>query len=157
VPGKYASFAEVFSSGRAIGAAAGLERIALHVERLPKGRRTSFPHAEEDEEEFVFVLEGRVVAWIDGNRFPLKPGDLVAFPAGTGIAHTFINDSGTHALLLVGGERSKSHNRIHYPLNPERASQLPKGRRWTNPPRRKMGVDAAQSLVASSSRKKQVP
>ena len=32
-------------------------------------------------------------------------GDLAAFPAGTGISHCFINNSGREVLLLVGGEK----------------------------------------------------
>ena len=44
---------ERLSFGRPIGRAAGLERIGLHVERLPPGHRTSWPHAEEKEEEGI--------------------------------------------------------------------------------------------------------
>ena len=36
----------------------GLMRLGIHHERLKPGRRVSWPHAEADEEEFVFVLEG---------------------------------------------------------------------------------------------------
>lgn len=36
----------------------GLMRLGVHHERLPPGRRLSWPHAEADEEEFIFVLEG---------------------------------------------------------------------------------------------------
>lgn len=36
----------------------GLFRLGIGHEVLPPGRRTSYPHAELSEEEFVFVLEG---------------------------------------------------------------------------------------------------
>ena len=52
---------------RAIGQAAGLQRIGINVQQLPPGSRSSWPHAESDEEEFVYVLEGEVDAWIDGH------------------------------------------------------------------------------------------
>jgi uncharacterized cupin superfamily protein len=137
--GRYPGSSEVLSFGKAIGKAAGLERIGLHVERLPSGHRTSYPHAEGDEEEFVLVLKGTVEAWIDGTLFPMSEGDLAAFPAATGIAHTFLNNSNDEALLLVGGERSKPGNRVFYPLNPERRSQMPEGQWWEDPPAHLLG------------------
>lgn len=137
--GQYPNSVEIQAYGRAIGRAAGLERIGLHVERLPPGHRTSYPHAEEMEEEFVFVLEGEVDAWIDGHLHPMRAGDLVAFPAGTGICHTIINNSGAEARLLVGGERSKPDNRIYYPLNPEREAEVGADDWWHDIPRRALG------------------
>ena len=50
---------ELMSIGAPLAAKLGLTRIGIHHERLPPGRRTSYPHAESAEEEFVFVLEGR--------------------------------------------------------------------------------------------------
>lgn len=79
-PGSYTGTDEVFSYARAIGRAAGLQRLGLHLVRVPPGQRTSLPHAEEDEEEFVVVLEGEVDAWIDGDLHPMRAGDLTAFP-----------------------------------------------------------------------------
>ena len=111
-PGKYPKSDEVLSFGRAIGKAAGLLRIGLHVERVPPGHRTSYPHAEQDEEEFVYVLEGEVDAWIDGELHRMRAGDLAAFPAGTGISHTILNDGERDALLLVGGEASRRQSKI---------------------------------------------
>ncbi len=52
---------------RSMGKAAGLVRIGVNLQRLPPGTRSSWPHAEEDEEEFVYVIEGVVDAWIDGD------------------------------------------------------------------------------------------
>jgi uncharacterized cupin superfamily protein len=134
----YPDSEERLSFGRPIGRAAGLERIGLHVERLPPGRRTSYPHAEGDEEEFVYVMEGEIDAWIDGHLHHLVKGDLAAFPAGTGICHTMINDGERDALLLVGGEH-KPGNRIYYPLNPERRPQMASERWWGDVPQREQG------------------
>ena len=131
--GAYPASDERLAFGRAIGRAAGLERIGLHVVRVPPGRRTSYPHAESDEEEFVYVLEGSIDAWIDGHLHRMSAGDLAAFPAGTGICHTFLNDGDIDAVLLVGGER-RATNRIYYPCNPEREPQVPPGEWWTDVP-----------------------
>ncbi|APR75449.1 Hemolysin [Minicystis rosea] len=137
--GRYPGSDEVLSAGRAIGKAAGLLRIGLHVERVGPGQRTSWPHAEEDEEEFVYVLEGEIDAWIDGELHPMKKGDLAAFPSGTGISHTFLNNGDQDALLLVGGEAGKSDSKIFYPLHPERRKQMPWSRWWDDIPARPLG------------------
>jgi uncharacterized cupin superfamily protein len=122
--GRYPASDEGLSFGRDIGRAAGLTRIGLHLERVPPGRRTSYPHAESDEEELVYVLEGEIDAWIDGVLHRMRAGDLAAFPAGTGICHSFLNQGDRDAVLLVSGECSKPTNRIFYPKNPERRAQL---------------------------------
>jgi uncharacterized cupin superfamily protein len=136
---RYPGSREMLRHSRALGRAAGLLRIGLHVQRLPPGRRTSWPHAEEKEEEFVYLLRGRVDAWIDGRLFPRKAGDLAAFPAGTGICHTILNNGSRDALLLVGGEADKPDNRICYPLHPGRRRDLRWSAWWEDIPLRPQG------------------
>ena len=126
----YPDSTEVHCPSRAVGKAAGLRRTGLHVERLVPGTRTSFPHAEEDEEEWAYVVSGTPSVWLDGVLYALAPGDLVGFPAGTGVCHTFLNDGDADAVLLAGGEASTPKNRIFYPLNPERRAQMPAERWW---------------------------
>lgn len=131
---KYPNSDEPMAPYRHIGRAAGLLRIGLHQVTVPPGRRTSYPHAEEHEEEFVYVIAGEIDAWVDGATYRMSAGDLAAFPAGTGTCHTFINDGDTDAVLLIGGESSKSDNRIFYPLNPEREGDIPWSQWWTDIP-----------------------
>jgi uncharacterized cupin superfamily protein len=128
---------ELMSVGAPLGRHFGLTRLGIHHERLPPGRRTSFPHAESAEEEFVFVIEGRPDVWLDGHLHPLKPGDSVGFPAGSGLAHTFINNTDAEVRLLVVGETSKAENRIVYPLHPERRAVREDW--WEDHPRRPLG------------------
>ena len=89
----YPNSDERFAFGAAFSERFNLMRLGIHHERLPPGRRISWPHAEADEEEFVYVIEGTPDVWLDGHLRHLKPGDGVGFPAGTGIAHTFLNNS----------------------------------------------------------------
>jgi uncharacterized cupin superfamily protein len=126
----YPNSTELLGASRPIGRVAGLLMMGLHLHRLSPGQRTSWPHAEEKEEEFVYVLEGEVDAWIDGAIYPMRGGDLAAFPAGTGICHTFINNSASDVLLLVGGEANKPDNRIFYPHHPHRRNDMPWSRWW---------------------------
>jgi mannose-6-phosphate isomerase-like protein (cupin superfamily) len=75
---------ELMSIGAPFGRHFGLTKLGIHHERLPPGRRTSFPHAESAEEEFVYVIEGEPEVWIDGHLHRLRPGDAVGFPAARG-------------------------------------------------------------------------
>ena len=124
---------------RRIGKEAGLTRIGVNLQRLPPGTRSSWPHAEEDEEEFVYVIEGEVDAWIDGNIYKMRAGDIAAFPAGTGICHCFINNTAVEALLLVGGDAARPGSRIYYPVNPSRQQDMPSQYWWSNVPKRELG------------------
>lgn len=134
----YPNSAERFGIGAAFSKRFGLMRLGIHHERLPPGRRVSWPHAEADEEEFVYVIEGTPDVWIDGHLRRLKPGDGVGFPAGTGIAHTFINNSESDVRLLVVGEASRERSRIDYPLHPKRNLEIGE-RHWKDRPERKLG------------------
>jgi uncharacterized cupin superfamily protein len=135
----YPQSTERMGPERRLGKAAGLVRIGVNVQRLPPGTRSSWPHAEENEEEFVYVLDGEVDAWINGDLHRMVAGDLAAFPAGTGICHCFINNSEREALLLVGGEAAKHGNRVFYPLNPSRRADMKKSDWWQDVPQKPLG------------------
>jgi uncharacterized cupin superfamily protein len=124
---------------RRLGKVAGLTRIGVNLQRLPPGTRSSWPHAEENEEEFVYVVEGEVDAWVNGSLHRMVAGDLAAFPAGTGICHCFINNSEREALLLVGGEAPKPGSRIFYPLNPSRRADMKPSDWWDDIPQHSLG------------------
>ncbi|WP_024559918.1 cupin domain-containing protein [Franconibacter pulveris 601] len=129
---RYPDSEELFSIGAPLARKMGLTRLGIHHERLPPGRRTSYPHAESDEEEFVYVLEGHPDVWINGELWALEPGDSVGFPAGTGICHTFINNTSSEVRLLVLGEANKPKNLIYYPLNANYAAT--RQDRWIDHP-----------------------
>jgi uncharacterized cupin superfamily protein len=127
---------ELMSIRARFGRHFGLTRLGIHHERLLPGRRTSYPHAESAEEEFVYVIAGTPDVWLDGELHRLRPGDAVGFPAGTGICHTFLNNSAREVRLLVVGEAHKPENRVFYPRNPEQATRKDW---WSDPPARAMG------------------
>jgi uncharacterized cupin superfamily protein len=135
----YPQSSEPMGLVRCLGKEAGLARIGINIQRLAPGTRSSWPHAGENEEEFVYVLSGRVVALIDGNIHPMEQVDLAAFPAGTGISHCFINNSDRDVLLLVGGEAPKPGSRIFYPVNPSRRQDMPEQYWWSDVPSRTLG------------------
>jgi uncharacterized cupin superfamily protein len=128
---------ELMCIGAPFGRHFGLKRLGIHHERLPPGRRTSYPHAESAEEEFVYVIEGEPDVWLDGVLHRLRPGDGVGFPAGTGMTHSFLNNTDAEVRLLVVGEKSKSENRIFYPRNMDRKPLHADW--WEDPPPRPLG------------------
>ena len=69
----------------------------------------------------------------------------VAFPAGTGICHTFLNNTDQQVRLLVVGEKPKPENRIRYPLNT--AHELTREDRWIDPPQRPLGPHDGKARV----------
>jgi uncharacterized cupin superfamily protein len=77
---RYPGSDELLCISSPLGAASGLAVMGIHHELLPPGRRTSWPHAERDEEEFVYVLEGRPQVWIDGEIPPSGQATESAFP-----------------------------------------------------------------------------
>lgn len=83
----------------------GLKRIGVHFFVIPPNFRTSRPHAESIEEEFIFVVSGEVDLWYNGKIRKMTRGDSIGFPAGTGVGHCFINNSGADVELFVAGDR----------------------------------------------------
>jgi len=150
VPLRDGGNADMGGQGSPIGKAQGLTKIGIHFEIQPPGSRSSFPHAESEEDEFVLVLQGRPDVWIDGVLYPLEPGDSVAFPAGTGIAHSFLNNADEDMHLLVVGEANKDTNRINYPLNPERNRLFARRQRyWEDAPQHELGPHDGKAVVGS--------
>ncbi|BDH47546.1 cupin [Salmonella enterica subsp. enterica serovar Choleraesuis] len=129
---QYPDSQEKFSIGAPLARAFGLNRLGIHHERLLPGRRTSYPHAESLEEEFVYVISGYPHAWINGYLYPLQPGDSVGLRPGTGLCHTIINNSDEEVELLVIGEPNRADNKIYYPKNPRYAASRPD--RWIDHP-----------------------
>ena len=72
-----------------LGRAAGSVSFGLRHVTLDPGRR-SFPlHCHTAEEELFVVLEGTGTCILGEEQHPLRPGSVVARPAGTGVAHSF--------------------------------------------------------------------
>src|SRR4051812_21227998 len=73
---------EAYSLSAVLTEDLGFKDIFVHHEIIPPGRRASGTHFHSRREELVFVLEGRVTAWCDGQELALEPGDFLGFPPG---------------------------------------------------------------------------
>ena len=67
----------------------------------------------------------------------MKPHCAVGFPAGTGLAHNFINNTDKDVELLVLGERTKKENLCSFPVNPEQKDTC--NIWWSDAPTRSLG------------------
>ena len=88
-----------------LGEAADLTQFGVNLVRLKPGVWSSQRHWHEHEDEFVWVLEGKVVLVTDTGRETLQPGDCAGFKAGVRDGHHFINENETDTMLLVVGSR----------------------------------------------------
>jgi uncharacterized cupin superfamily protein len=71
-------------------------------------------HWHEEEDEFIYMIEGELVLQENDGETVLKLGDAAGFKAGSGIAHCLINRSQRDAVYLEVGTRAKCE-RVHYP------------------------------------------
>jgi uncharacterized cupin superfamily protein len=81
---------------------AGLGRIAVNLAWLPPGKESFAYHAHWREEEWVYVLEGRGVAEVDGAEHAIGPGDFLGFAPG--VAHHLRAAPDGTLSFLMGGE-----------------------------------------------------
>lgn len=96
-----------------LGDVAGLTQFGVNVTRLKPGAASSLRHWHEQEDEFIYVLEGEITLIEDGGETLLQPGDAAGFKAGVANGHHLINKSARDALYLEIGTRAK-HERAHY-------------------------------------------
>ncbi len=89
---------------RSLGDAAGLKSLGVHMVRLESGRQSTVYHFHHQDEEWIYILSGRGVAEIDGEKFPVGPGDFMGFVAGSA-PHTLTNSNEEDCVYLVGGNR----------------------------------------------------
>jgi uncharacterized cupin superfamily protein len=106
----------------------GLKRVGVHYFIIPPGFRTSRPHAESVEDEFVFVIKGEIDLLFNGRIKKMVAGDSIGFLTGTGIGHTFINNSASYVELFVAGDRTKKGNQYRFHLEPEFKNKC--GAKW---------------------------
>ena len=91
---------------RALGNAFGLSQFGVNLLTLPPGAWSSQRHWHEQEDEFVYVLEGEVTLIIDAGEQRLTPGMAAGFPAGDRDGHHLVNRSDRPAQVLEVGTRA---------------------------------------------------
>jgi uncharacterized cupin superfamily protein len=98
----------------ALGNAVGLTQFGVNLTRLRPGAASALRHWHEQEDEFVYILEGEVVLIENEGETVLKPGDCAGFKANIPNGHCLVNKTDRDALYLEIGTRAASE-RAHYP------------------------------------------
>jgi uncharacterized cupin superfamily protein len=98
----------------ALGNVAGLTQFGVNLTLLKPGAASALRHWHEQEDEFIYLLEGELVLIEDDGEIVLKPGDCAGFKAGVSNGHQLVNRSQRDARYLEIGTRAATE-RAHYP------------------------------------------
>src|ERR1041384_7427011 len=77
----------------ALGNLAGLTQFGVNLTRLKPGAASALRHWHENEDEFVFVLEGELMLIEDDGETRLGIGEAAGFKAGVPNGHHLVNKS----------------------------------------------------------------
>ena len=99
---------------RRLGDHLKLTNFGVNLTRIAPGGKSAPRHAHSRQDEFVYVLEGKVELETDAGIEALHAGQCAGFPAGTGNAHRFVNRSEADVILLVVGDRTAG-DEVSYP------------------------------------------
>jgi uncharacterized cupin superfamily protein len=103
---------------RSVARHIGARDLGYHLEILDPGKLSVPYHFHHHEEEMFYVLEGRALLRQgdkDGEEeIEVGPGDFIAFPPGTGIAHQFRNPSDRPFVFLAVSTKVASEV-VEYP------------------------------------------
>ncbi len=103
----------VRSVARDLGVAAGSVGTGLNEVAVAPGKLNVPPHCHSAEEEFFVVLDGDGVLELGGEEHEVRPGSIVARPAGTRVAHAFRAGAGGLTLLAYGTRQP--NDIVYYP------------------------------------------
>jgi len=82
------------------------EQYGVNVQYLRPGQPNCRYHREFEFDETMLVLDGDGVALIEGEERPVRAGDVIHCPAGTG--HVFVAAPDSHCVLFMLGTRDAS-------------------------------------------------
>jgi uncharacterized cupin superfamily protein len=97
-----------------LGNAAGLDQFGINLTTLKAGAASALRHWHEQEDEFIYILQGEVVLIENDGEAVLHPGDAAGFKANAPNGHQLVNRSSRDVIYLEIGTRSK-HERVDYP------------------------------------------
>jgi uncharacterized cupin superfamily protein len=112
-------------TGYQMAKATGLKRTGVNLARIPPGKESFAYHSHWQEEEWLYILEGRGVAHVDGAEYEVSAGDFMAFPT-PGVAHHLRNPFESELVYLMGGE-NRDTDVADFPELGKRMFRHPKG------------------------------
>ena len=98
---------------RALGNVFDLTQFGVNLTTLAPGTWSAHRHWHENEDEFVFVLEGEITLVDDAGEHLLKSGMCAGFKAGVANGHHLVNKTKTPVTYLEIGTRAP-REQAHY-------------------------------------------
>ena len=86
----------------------GLDQFGVNLAVIEPGAWSSQRHWHEQEDEFVYILEGELVLVDDAGEHLLTTGMCAGFKAGNGNGHCLQNRTGKRAAYLEVGSRKQA-------------------------------------------------
>jgi uncharacterized cupin superfamily protein len=99
---------------RKLGDVFGLRNFGVNLTTLDPGFASALAHTHKLQDEFVFILEGRLTIVVGESEYELSPGDCMGFKAGTGTAHQIINRTDHAVSYIEIGDRTPG-DEVTYP------------------------------------------
>ena len=97
-----------------VGDVCGLTQFGVNLTRLKPGSASAHRHWHENEDEFVYIVEGEVVLIENDGETVLHAGDCAGWKAGVANGHCLVNRSDKDVLFVEIGTRAAT-DRFHYP------------------------------------------
>jgi len=116
---------------RPLGDVFGLASFGVNLTRLAPGAQSALRHAHTQQDEFVYILEGRPTLVTDAGRSALAPGMCAGFKGGTGDAHQLVNETAEDVVYLEIGDRLPGDGAA-YPDDDIEARKFEGGWRFTH-------------------------
>ena len=116
-------------AGRArqrVGNAAGLTNFGVNLTRLAPGAQSALRHWHSRQDEFIYVVSGKLTLVTDAGETVLTSGMMAGFAAGVADGHHLINRSDAIATYLEIGDRIPN-DQAEYPDDDLMALSKPEG------------------------------
>ena len=97
-----------------LGDVCGLTQFGVNLTRLKPGAYSAHRHWHENEDEFIYIVEGEATLIEDGGEVVLRAGDCAGWKAGVANGHCLVNKSDTDVVFIEIGTRAPT-DRFHYP------------------------------------------
>lgn len=91
--------------GQALCDVGGRAKVGVGYLELPPGSNTEPAHWHTQEEEHLYALAGEATLRLGDDRFELRAGSYVCFPAGQAAPHCLYNTGRVPFAYLMIGER----------------------------------------------------
>ena len=90
---------------RSLGDLVGMSKLGVHLVRLEPGHDSTQLHFHHQDEEFLYILEGRGIATLGDDKREVGPGDFMGFTAPS-VPHMLTNPFDVDLVYLMCGQRN---------------------------------------------------